>query len=166
VVSGITPEFQLGGDATEYCETADLAMALEHEDIRLSQQYLLSLENDQTPTSVFEDDGELVSNGDPFTSFVGDPDGNQKSTTDYGYGTYAPNIARVATSVGATVLWSGSSISDSQLFTDVGQGHPAVAWVETIPEPASCSSPPPSTSRRLTESRFRTPATGTSTPSS
>ena len=111
-------------------------MALEHEGIQLSQQYLFSLENDQTPTSVFEDNGEMVSNGDPFTSFVGDPDGNQESTTDYGYGTYAPNIARVASSVGGDVLWSGSGLPDSQLYAHISQGHPVVAWVDD--DPSNC----------------------------
>ncbi len=117
---------------SEDCETASLEMALEHEGVSLSQSNLLSYEHVESipSSSVYSDDGKLVTNADPYTNFVGNPNGSQWSTTDYGYGTYAPNIANVAGAAGGDVLWSGTGIPIGQLYQYVEQGHPAIVWVD------------------------------------
>ncbi len=114
---------------TEDCETAAAQMVLEAEGISDSQQGLLGYENVQTPANVYYSHGILISDGDPYAGFVGDPDGSTWSTSDYGYGAYPPIIASVIEQAGGSVYASGS-ISLDQLLQDVAAGHPAVAWVD------------------------------------
>lgn len=117
---------------TEDCETAALQMALAHEGIRVTQRKLLKTEGLSTKSPVVGSAGKVVRWGDPNTSFVGHP--NSASISTYygaksGYGTYAPNIARVASRFGATVLWQGTGFTRKQLENAIANDHPVIAWV-------------------------------------
>ncbi len=117
---------------TEDCETAALQMALAHENIELSQAALLSLERVSRQAPLLDSNGRVIRWGNPNTSFVGDPNAGSIGsgyTAASGYGTYAPNIARVADLVGATVLWSGKGLSRAQLENYISHNHPVIAWV-------------------------------------
>jgi uncharacterized protein YvpB len=107
------------------CEAAALQMALGHERIYVSQNRLLNATGIdwRMPTT----DGTGLHWGDPFTSFVGNPDGSEIRMT--GYGTYAPAIARVAQQFGGRVLASGSGIAPSTVYGMLLSGHAVVAWV-------------------------------------
>ncbi len=117
---------------TEDCEAAALQMALAHENIHVSQGRLLRAERLSLAPPVLDSSGEVLHWGDPNTSFVGHPDSGSISTTytgRSGYGTYAPNIARVARSLGASVLWSGTGLSVAGLKAAIARNHPVIAWV-------------------------------------
>jgi len=117
---------------TEDCETAALQMALAHDGIRVSQARLLDAERPSRFPPVVDSRGEVIRWGDPYTSFVGYPNSasiSTRYTAAAGYGTYAPNIARVARLFGGTVLWSGTGLSRAGLEQAVAQGHPVIAWV-------------------------------------
>ncbi len=114
---------------TEDCETASLQMALAQIGINLSQQELLAKENVQVEAPVM--DGSSIEKwGDPYTSFVGDPNGNQLSYPPTGYGTYYSNISRLAEGVGANVLWSGTGLTQGQIYQYIRENHPIIAWVD------------------------------------
>src|SRR3979411_2493074 len=107
------------------CEAAALQMALAHERIYVSQDRILNaIGIDRRPPTV---DAPGFHWGDPFTSFVGNPDGSEIRMT--GYGTYAPAIARAASQFGGRVLASGSGIAPSTVYNMLLSGHPVVAWV-------------------------------------
>ena len=127
-IPGISRQLQ---STSEDCETAALAMILEHEGIDDSQSYLLSLENVVAPASIYSSNGRVVSSGDPYTSFVGNPNGSPDtlSSGGYGYGTYYPNLSNVAKQAGGTVIYAGQGLSAASLYADIASGHPAVAWV-------------------------------------
>lgn len=117
---------------TEDCETAALQMALAHEGIDVSQHKLLETEGLSLDPPVVNPRGEVLRWGDPYTSFVGEP--NSPSISTYytagdGYGTYAPNIARVARRFGGEVLWFGVGLTRSRLTKAIKAGHPVIAWV-------------------------------------
>ena len=117
---------------TEDCETAALQMALAHEGIQVSQDELLQAEGFSLKGPVLDRAGRVVSWGNPNTSFVGQPNSASISTlytAQSGYGTYAPNIARVGRQFGGKVLWSGTGLSLRQLKDFLSEGHPVVAWV-------------------------------------
>lgn len=121
-----------GQKFTEDCETAALQMALTHQGIHVSQEELLKAEGIDTRGPVLDSAGKLLQWGDPFTSFVGHPNSADISvhfTAAQGYGTYAPNIARVAREFGAKVLWSGAGLTRDRLETYIENGHPVIAWV-------------------------------------
>jgi uncharacterized protein YvpB len=107
------------------CEAAALQMALAHERIYVNQNRLLNaLGIDwRMPTR----DASGFHWGDPYTSFVGNPDGSEIRMT--GYGTYSPPIDRVARQFGGRVLWSGVGISPGAVYNHLLAGHPVVAWV-------------------------------------
>ena len=117
---------------TEDCETAALQMALAHEGILVSQATLLKEERIDTRGPLVTSSGKLLKWGDPYTSFVGHPNSaniDARFEAAQGYGTYAPNIARVARHFGADVLWSGTGLSPTRLARYVEAGHPVIAWV-------------------------------------
>ncbi|HUW41810.1 MAG TPA: C39 family peptidase [Rectinemataceae bacterium] len=117
---------------TEDCETAALQMALAHEGIRASQDELLRAEGISLKAPVLDAKGRVLRWGNPDTSFVGHPDSASISTAygaSSGYGTYAPNIARVAARFGGTVLRYGSGLTRSELEKAIEDGHPVIAWV-------------------------------------
>ena len=117
-------------NTSEYCEAASLAMALWHEGIDVSITSVIAHENVQYPSSVYSSHGQVVSNGDPYTSFVGNPYGTGNTPSTYGYGTYYPNLVRDATALGGHVLWAGTGLSLEQMYVDIEAGHPVVAWVD------------------------------------
>ncbi len=114
---------------TEDCETASLQMALAQLGINLSQQALLDKENVQEQGPVMGG-STIVKWGDPYTSFVGNPNGHQHSATPTGYGTYYSNIARVAETEGAKVLFSGTGLTQDQIVQYIRENHPVIAWVD------------------------------------
>lgn len=108
------------------CEEASLVMALTHQHIAKTENDVLSqIGVDLTPAT-WDADGTLHW-GDPFATFVGDPDGDEAKLT--GYGTYAPPIAGAAASFGAGVLDAGQGIPPAAVYGAVLANHPVVAWV-------------------------------------
>jgi uncharacterized protein YvpB len=107
------------------CEAAALQMALAHERIYVSQNRILNATGIDRRTPVTDDTGFHW--GDPFTSFVGNPDGSELRMT--GYGTYSPAIDRVARAFGGRILSSGTGTSPSAVYNFLLAGHPVVAWV-------------------------------------
>lgn len=121
-----------GQKYTEDCETAALQMALAHEGIFVSQANLLEAEHIDTRGPLLDAAGNLLKWGDPFTSFVGHPNSaniDARFEAAQGYGTYAPNIARVARQFGGSVLWSGTGMTPNRLAAYIEAGHPVIAWV-------------------------------------
>lgn len=108
------------------CEAAALEMALAHQGIEVSQDQVLDAAGIDWRPAYYDDSGELRW-GDPYTSFVGDPDGDE--TVLSGYGTYFSTIARVASDHGAGVVRAGEGISPDDVYRAVLQNHPVVAWV-------------------------------------
>lgn len=107
------------------CEAASLRMALAHEGIATTDTAILDIIGIDRRRAFFEN-GALRW-GDPFTTFVGDPNGSEVALT--GYGTYYPTIARAAAALGGSVLTAGQSIDAATVYAAILQGHPVVAWV-------------------------------------
>ncbi|MHB8442980.1 MAG: C39 family peptidase [Patescibacteria group bacterium] len=114
---------------TEDCETASLQMALAQIGINLSQQDLLTKENVQKQPPVMNG-STIVEWGDPYTSFVGNPNGDQLSYPPTGYGTYYSNIAKVAETVGANVLWAGTGLTQAEVYQYIKDNHPIIVWLD------------------------------------
>jgi uncharacterized protein YvpB len=121
------------GDVTYYsqthrlsCEAAALEMALSHEGIYPSQDDILSRMHPDY-TSAWWDSWGNMHWTDPYSNFVGDPDGWETYYT--GYGTYYPVVSSVAQSYGAQVLRAGEGVSPSDVYGAVLSGHPVVTWV-------------------------------------
>ena len=128
----VTPAPYRGQVMTEDCETAALQMALAHEGIRVTQQELMAQENVQKQGPVVNAEGRVVRWGDPDTSFVGEPNSasiSTRYTAASGYGTYAPNIARLAHLFHGKVLWWGVGLSQQRLKSFLSENHPVIAWV-------------------------------------
>ena len=113
-------------DQNATCEVAALAMALSAQGISTTEKRLLELGGVDERAPEIGERGQIVRWGNPWTSFVGSPNGRQADYT--GYGVYAPRIASAATSLGARVRASGT-VSPAQLYAALVAGHPAVAWV-------------------------------------
>ncbi|MHB8362089.1 MAG: C39 family peptidase [Patescibacteria group bacterium] len=111
------------------CEITALQMALSHEGIYVSQNTLLSLEN-VDPRPPVMDGSKIVKWGNPYTSFVGNPNA-QETIPPTGYGTYYPNIVRVAESVGGKVLWGGTGLTIPEMLAYLKENHPVIAWVDS-----------------------------------
>ena len=107
------------------CEEAALRMALAYEGIQASDAQILALMGIDWSAATYDSSG--LRWGDPYTSFVGNPNGSEVYLT--GYGTYYPNIARAAAALGGNVLQAGEEIAPADLYAAVLTGHPAVAWV-------------------------------------
>ena len=67
--------------------------------------------------------------GDPYAAFVGLVDGSESSLS--GYGVFYPPISAAATHFGAPVKSAGQGMTPQDVYTDVLNGHPVVAWVTT-----------------------------------
>jgi uncharacterized protein YvpB len=107
------------------CEEAALEMALAAEGIHATESQILAMIGiDWTPATY---DASGLRWGDPYTSFVGNPNGSEVTQT--GYGTYYPTIARVAAALGGNVIAAGEGITPSAVYDAVLAGHPVVAWV-------------------------------------
>jgi uncharacterized protein YvpB len=107
------------------CEEAALRMALAYEGIQATDAQILALIGIDWSAATYDSSG--LRWGDPYTSFVGNPNGSEVYLS--GYGTYYPNIARAAAALGGNVLRAGEGIAPADLYTAVLAGHPVVAWV-------------------------------------
>ncbi|WP_280701347.1 C39 family peptidase [Kitasatospora sp. GP82] len=113
---------QLGND----CEAASLRMVLAARGVLVGDQDVLARIGVDLTHYQAGDSGPLA--GDPFRSFVGDPDGSEADGT--GFGVYYPPVAQAAQSYGLSLEAAGQGISPAQLRTEVSAGHPAVVWVD------------------------------------
>jgi uncharacterized protein YvpB len=119
------------------CEIAALAETLVHAGIAATQTDILnSVGVDETPASLANG---VLTWGDPYASYVGNPDGNEQAMT--GYGTYYSTIQRVALSLGVTVVAAGEGTSAASVYAAVQQGHPVITWVnhQWVSEPAAAA---------------------------
>ncbi len=107
------------------CEAAALRMALASRGINVSESQILSAIGIDGRPAQMNSNGTVARWGNPYTNFVGSPDGSERNNT--GYGTYYPTIARAARTFGAGVLAAGS-LSPDQVRQAVLQGHPVVVW--------------------------------------
>jgi uncharacterized protein YvpB len=124
------------------CEEAALQMVLGFEGIQTNQDAILNtIGVDRTPPQV-DGNGNVVRWGDPYTNFVGDPNGYREGAqygSRSGYGTYFSTIARAATSTGGTVLQANEGIKPQVLYDMISNHHPSVVWVawEYSPHPVT-----------------------------
>jgi uncharacterized protein YvpB len=108
------------------CEEAAIEMGLGHDFIGVSQQQELNDIGIDWRSAYTTSDGVLHW-GDPYTNFVGDPNGSEVALT--GYGTFFPTITRIASSYGARILEASEGISASEVYHQVLGNHPVVVWV-------------------------------------
>lgn len=112
------------------CEEAALQMALGHNLINVSQLQELNDIGIDWRQAYTTSDGVLHW-GDPYTNFVGDPNGSEVLLT--GYGTYFSTISRIAAGYGAAsgerVLSAGEGTAAQDVYNAVLGNHPAVVWV-------------------------------------
>ena len=107
------------------CEEASLRMALAHQGIATTDAAILGIiGTDERPAYY---DGGALHWGNPYTTFVGNPNGSEIALT--GYGTYYPTLARAAAILGGQVLRSGERILPATLYSALLAGHPAVVWI-------------------------------------
>jgi uncharacterized protein YvpB len=114
------------------CEEASLEMALGYEGINASQDTILSTIGVDQRAPQVDGNGNVVHWGDPYTNFVGDPNGYREGAqygSRSGYGTYDTAIARAATALGGHVLRSDEHIPPADLYAAINQHHPSVVWV-------------------------------------
>ena len=107
------------------CEAAALQMALAHERIYTSQNRILNAMGVDWRQPITDASGFHW--GDPYTSFVGNPNGSEIRQT--GYGVYSTPIAAVARAFGARVISAGEGTQVSAVYRALLAGHPVVAWV-------------------------------------
>jgi uncharacterized protein YvpB len=108
------------------CEEAAIEMALGHDSIAVSQLQELNDIGVDLRSAFITSDGVLHW-GDPYTNFVGDPNGSEVALT--GYGTFFPTISRIATAYGAGILEASEGISAQEVYSQVLGNHPVVVWV-------------------------------------
>jgi uncharacterized protein YvpB len=108
------------------CEAAALQMALGHEGIHVSQTSLLNAMGIDWRQPMVDAKGAFHW-GDPYTNFVGNPNGSEIRGT--GYGTYAPVVGRVARQFGGHLMDAREGFSVSTIYWALSAGHPVVAWV-------------------------------------
>lgn len=107
------------------CEEASFQMALAHQNISVSQAQELADEGVDSRAGYFS--GSVLYWGDPYSDFVGNPNGSEIALT--GYGTYWNVIERIGGGYGANMLAASGGISPQQVYSAVLQNHPVVAWV-------------------------------------
>ncbi len=107
------------------CEAAALQMALQYQGISVSQDAILNVMGIDWRAPYWDSAGNMHW-GDPYTNFVGNPDGAERNFT--GYGTYYPTVVRAAQRFGGTVVQSGEGIPASTLYQALMNGQPVVAW--------------------------------------
>ena len=114
------------------CEEAALQMALAYEGINRNQDEILAeIGVDRRPPEL-DGAGNVVHWGNPYSNFVGDPNGYREGAqygSRSGYGTYYPTIARAATAFGGRVLAAGEGIKPQALYDAISAHHPSVVWV-------------------------------------
>jgi len=107
------------------CEAAALQMALQYQGISVSQDAILNVMAIDWRPPYWDSAGNMHW-GDPYTNFVGNPDGAERNFT--GYGTYYPTVVRAAQQFGGSVVQSGEGIPASTLYQALMNGQPVVAW--------------------------------------
>jgi len=107
------------------CEEASLRMALAHQHIATTDAAILDIIGRDERLAYVE--SGTMRWGNPYTTFVGNPNGSEVALT--GYGTYYPTIARAATTLGGHVLRAGEGVRPAELYDAILAGHPAVVWV-------------------------------------
>ena len=107
------------------CEAAALQMALQYEGISVSQDSILNVMGIDRRAPYWDSAGRMHW-GDPYTNFVGNPDGAERLLT--GYGTYYPTVVRAAQQFGGSVVQAGEGIPASTLYQALMNGNPVVAW--------------------------------------
>lgn len=110
------------------CEATSLRMVLAARGVRATDQEILNRIGVDRVHYRFGSSGPL--SGNPFRSFVGDPNGSEVAGT--GFGVYHPPVAAAARSYGLGVSAAGQGISLAQLRSQVTQGHPAIVWVDYL----------------------------------
>ena len=110
------------------CEAAALRMVLAARGLPVSDQEVLDRVGIDLAHPVFGRPGPR--SGDPFRTFVGDPDGSERQGT--GFGVYSPPIAAAARSFGLSVLIAGRGVTPALLTALVDAGHPAIVWVDYL----------------------------------
>jgi uncharacterized protein YvpB len=118
------------------CEAASLQMALAYFGIGASQDTILGVIGvDRTPP--YYDGNGTLHWGDPYQSFVGNPNGYEGagSGAASGYGTYYSAIARAATTLGGHVAQAGEGIPPSAIYAAAHNREPVVAWVAFAYQP-------------------------------
>ena len=114
------------------CEAAALTMALSYEGIAVDEMTLIAYMTSDPRPPKFDAFGHLLAWGDPAQGFVGNPDGSIQRYT--GYGVYFGPVAAAAQRAGAHVVAAGgglygSGIAASDVYNEVLDGHPVVAWI-------------------------------------
>ena len=107
------------------CEEASLQMALSHEGIYPTQAQELNDIGIDYRSGYYS--GSVLRWSDPYTVFVGDPNGSEVALT--GYGTFYPTIERIAFQYGARVMRAGEGIPAQDVYNAVLNDHPVVTWV-------------------------------------
>lgn len=110
------------------CEAASLRMVLASRGVQAGDQAILARIGVDRVHSLFGRSGSRA--GDPFRTFVGDPNGSEVAGT--GFGVYAPPVAAAARSYGLGVLAAGQGITPARLRALVAGGHPAIVWVDYL----------------------------------
>jgi uncharacterized protein YvpB len=108
------------------CEAASLQMALAYEGIGTTQGTILNTIGIDY-RGHFTDSAGHFRWGDPFTSFVGNPNGDEGSLT--GYGTYDSAVAAAASALGGRVSGWGEGVAPDDVYSAILNGHPVVAWI-------------------------------------
>ncbi len=108
------------------CEAASLRMALAYRGIATTDTTILNIIGSDLRSAVLDADGSMRW-GDPYATFIGNPNGSEVALT--GYGTYFPTIAKAAAILGGRVLRSGEEIPATDVYQAVRDGHPVVVWV-------------------------------------
>jgi len=105
------------------CEVSSLAMLLQYDGFEVDKMELVQeMKLDPTPLKT-DDDGNIISWGNPNSGFVGDVTGKQK-----GYGIYhAPLFALLKEYIPTAVDLTGQKFQE--LERQISQGIPVVAWV-------------------------------------
>src|SRR5262249_6607804 len=93
-------------------EHASLRTAPAHESISTTDAIIINIIGIDTRSATF--DNGAMHWGDPFVTFVGDPNGSETGVT--GYGTYYPTIARAAVTLGGQVLSAGEGIAPAGVY--------------------------------------------------
>ncbi|MDQ6746617.1 MAG: C39 family peptidase, partial [Candidatus Dormibacteraeota bacterium] len=125
------------------CEEAALQMALAYEGINRSQDDILNAIGVDRRAPEVDGSGRVVHWGNPYTNFVGDPNGYREGAqygARSGYGTYFPTIARAAAGFGGHVLQAGEGIKPQALYDALDAHHPSVVWVAWEYSPHSVTS--------------------------
>ncbi len=111
------------------CETAALQMALAAFGHHYTQAELFALENPDTRPPVMGPNHTVLRWGNPYTNYVGDVNGDDRTPT--GYGVYYPVILAIARSHGVPNAYGGEGFAPSAIYAELAAGHPVATWVET-----------------------------------